>query len=214
MAKKNGKTAEAPTVTRAAESDRSADVLRLPAEVLFADQLEALRQNEADAAPLSWKLSPRSVLAYVIGGKTLDATLGGKKQKVEITRKFFGDTAIVEQVLREGAVSVEALARGLGVSLSTVRRDLAQLERQGLVRRTHGGAEAASPLLYEPFRHDSSFQEQEGRHAGEKRGYLHLVRDGEFEAVVQLPEDCSVNPSLELAKELRGLFNYDVLRLH
>jgi DeoR family transcriptional regulator of aga operon len=93
------------------------------------------------------------------------------------------DTAIVEQVLREGAVSVEALARGLGVSLSTVRRDLAQLERQGLVRRTHGGAEAASPLLYEPFRHDSSFQEQEGRHAGEKRriglAAAELVRDGE-----------------------------------
>jgi DNA polymerase-3 subunit alpha len=59
-----------------------------------------------------------------------------------------------------------------------------------------------------------SFRKMLRRHAGEKRGYLHLVRDGEFEAVVQLPDDCSVNPSLELAKELRGLFNYDVLRLH
>jgi DeoR family transcriptional regulator of aga operon len=92
-------------------------------------------------------------------------------------------TAIVEHVLREGEVSVEALARRLGVSPSTVRRDLAQLEHQGLVRRTHGGAVAVSPLLYEPFRHDSSFQEQECRHADEKRriglAAAELVRDGE-----------------------------------
>jgi MoxR-like ATPase len=73
------------------------EVLRLPAEVTFADQLDALRQNEADKPPSSWKLSPRSVLTYIIGGKTLEATIGGKKQKIEITRKFFGDTAIVER---------------------------------------------------------------------------------------------------------------------
>ena len=91
--------------------------------------------------------------------------------------------AIVEQVLRDGEASVEALAAQLGVSLSTVRRELARLEQQGLVRRTHGGAVAVSPLLYEPFRHDSSFQEQEGRHAEEKRRIAllaaELVQDGE-----------------------------------
>src|SRR5436190_24337411 len=75
------------------------DVLRWPAEVTYARELDALRQNEADRPPSSWKLSPRSVLTYVIGGKTLDATIDGKKQKVEITRKFFGDTAIVERAI-------------------------------------------------------------------------------------------------------------------
>ena len=99
MAKKNDKSAEASTDAAAAAENGSADVLRLPAEVLFADQLEALRQNEADKPPLSWKLAPRSVLTYIIGGKTLEATIGGKKQKVEITRKFFGDTAIVERAI-------------------------------------------------------------------------------------------------------------------
>ena len=50
MAKKNEKQSE-PTAGAASttESDH-ADVLRLPAEVLFADQLEALRQNESDKA--------------------------------------------------------------------------------------------------------------------------------------------------------------------
>jgi len=92
-------------------------------------------------------------------------------------------TAILEEVLREGEVSVEALATRLSVSAATVRRDLAALERQGLLRRTHGGAKVVSPLLYEAFRHDSSFQEQEGRHADEKRriglAAAELVKDGE-----------------------------------
>lgn len=92
-------------------------------------------------------------------------------------------TVIVEEVLRTGEVTVEALAARLLVSPATVRRELARLEQQGLVRRTHGGAKAVSPLLYEPFRHDSSFQEQEGRHAEEKRriglAAAELVKDGE-----------------------------------
>jgi DeoR family transcriptional regulator of aga operon len=92
-------------------------------------------------------------------------------------------TLIVEEILREGEASVEALAARLSVSVATVRRELARLEQQGLLRRTHGGAKAVSPLLYEPFRHDSSFQEQEGQHADEKRriglAAAELVKDGE-----------------------------------
>jgi len=92
-------------------------------------------------------------------------------------------TAIVEEVLRRGEVSVEALAGRLSVSPATVRRDLAALEKQGLLRRTHGGVTAVSPVAYEAFRHDSTFQEQEGRHADEKRriglAAAELVKDGE-----------------------------------
>ena len=58
-------------------------------------------------------------------------------------------TAIVEEVLRRGEVSVEALAGRLSVSPATVRRDLAALEKQGLLRRTHGGVTAVSPVAYE-----------------------------------------------------------------
>lgn len=92
------KKADAVTETPVGDSDKG-KALRLPAEIIYADQLEALRQNESDKPPSSWKLSPRSVLTYIIGGKPLDATISGKKQKVEITRKFFGDTAIVERAI-------------------------------------------------------------------------------------------------------------------
>ena len=41
---------------------------------------------------------------------------------------------------RNGFADLSRLAGELGVSESTVRRDLTQLEEEGVVRRTHGGA--------------------------------------------------------------------------
>lgn len=52
---------------------------------------------------------------------------------------------IAEQVSSQ-AVSVDALAARLGVSAATIRRDLAQLARSGLVQRVHGGAAPVSAL--------------------------------------------------------------------
>lgn len=75
------------------------EVLRLPAEVQYADQLEALTQNDSETPPQSWRLSPRSVLTYITGGKSLSAMIGGTKTKVDITRKFFGDDGIVERAI-------------------------------------------------------------------------------------------------------------------
>lgn len=63
---------------------------------------------------------------------------------------------------------IEDLATRLDVSPSTIRRDLTQMELQGLLRRFHGGAKLVQPLLYEPFRHSINFSNQEGVHADEK----------------------------------------------
>lgn len=53
--------------------------------------------------------------------------------------------AIQSELLSKGAVSVEALSQRLGVSLATIRRDLSQLENEGHMRRTHGGAVIIAP---------------------------------------------------------------------
>ena len=45
-----------------------------------------------------------------------------------------------EVLARRGFADLSQLATELDVSESTVRRDLTQLEDEGLVRRTHGGA--------------------------------------------------------------------------
>ena len=51
-------------------------------------------------------------------------------------------------VLRSGELSVTHIADLLGVSIATVRRDLAALERRGLIERTWGGARVRSPIDY------------------------------------------------------------------
>lgn len=60
---------------------------------------------------------------------------------------------IVERARRDGRVEVAVLAEDFGVTTETVRRDLARLERQGQIRRVHGGAlpleRAAFELDYE-----------------------------------------------------------------
>ncbi len=94
---------------------------------------------------------------------------------------------IVQELLRHGEVSVDSLAKHFGVSAATIRRDLSELERQGLLRRIHGGAGPVAPMLYEPFRHLSSFQEQEEKCAAEKRQIgltaASLISDGETIAI-------------------------------
>ena len=94
---------------------------------------------------------------------------------------------ILQELLRHGEVSVDSLARTFKVSSATIRRDLSELERQGLLRRNHGGAYPLTPLLYEPFRNLSSFQEQAQKCAAEKRRIgltaASLISDGETVAI-------------------------------
>lgn len=94
---------------------------------------------------------------------------------------------ILQELLRAEKVSVAFLAKRLKVSEATIRRDLSELEQRGLLRRSHGGAVTIQPLLYEPFRHTSSYHEQESQHAAEKRRIglvaAQLVADGETLAI-------------------------------
>lgn len=74
--------------------------VREPAEVRYAVELEALRQNDPMPPPAPWRLSPRSVLAYITGTKKpLKAIIEGKSLEVPVTRKFFGDDSIVERAI-------------------------------------------------------------------------------------------------------------------
>ncbi len=51
-------------------------------------------------------------------------------------------------VMQRGVVRGTDLAAHLGISTATLRRDLAALERRGLVERTWGGARVRSPINY------------------------------------------------------------------
>ena len=47
---------------------------------------------------------------------------------------------ILELLQEERSVSVDSLAMAFDVSKETIRRDLRQMESEGLLTRTHGGA--------------------------------------------------------------------------
>jgi DeoR family glycerol-3-phosphate regulon repressor len=49
---------------------------------------------------------------------------------------------LVDEVRKQGSMTVEALAERLGVTLQTVRRDVKQLAQAGLLSRFHGGVRA------------------------------------------------------------------------
>jgi DeoR/GlpR family transcriptional regulator of sugar metabolism len=71
--------------------------------------------------------------------------------------------AIQEAMSRQGRAEVAELAARLGVSAMTVRRDLAALERAGVLTRTHGGAVPRSALL-----HEATFAEKDRRQQAQK----------------------------------------------
>ena len=52
---------------------------------------------------------------------------------------------ILQQLEAFGSVQTQTLATQLGTSLATIRRDLEQLQDQGLIRRVYGGAVAVAP---------------------------------------------------------------------
>lgn len=61
---------------------------------------------------------------------------------------------VLEFLLRRGVASIQELMDAIGASASTVRRDLEQLELDGHVRRTHGGA-VLSKLSHSTFEPDA-----------------------------------------------------------
>lgn len=63
-------------------------VLRPPAEALYAAELEALAAADDEPRPPGWRLSPRAVKTFLCGGK-----------KPAVRRKFFGDDFLVERAV-------------------------------------------------------------------------------------------------------------------
>jgi DeoR/GlpR family transcriptional regulator of sugar metabolism len=59
--------------------------------------------------------------------------------------------AILERLTNDGKVVASQLVSTLGVSEDTVRRDLKELDSQGLLRRVHGGALPPTPIVNPRF---------------------------------------------------------------
>src|SRR5229473_3482248 len=83
MSKKKAEDEIPPTSHNGAASQ----MLRAPAEVLYAEEIEHLIHEDKHERPPGWRMSPRAVLTYICGGKA-----GAK----EITPKYIGHQRLVE----------------------------------------------------------------------------------------------------------------------
>ncbi len=86
-------------------------------------------------------------------------------------------TAILKEVARTGSVAVTELAKTLGVSGETIRRDIKALSEDGLLRRVHGGAAMPNPF------EEPSFRQRLGENPEAKKAIARLaaeqVQDGD-----------------------------------
>jgi DeoR/GlpR family transcriptional regulator of sugar metabolism len=102
---------------------------------------------------------------------------------------------ILQVVEREGFVSLQNLVDEIGVSESTIRRDLEHLDRIGQVRRTRGGAAYAGESL-------TGLEERSQRSLAEKQAVARLAA-----CLIQSGEAVLLDggtTTLEVARELIG----------
>lgn len=131
---------------------------------------------------------------------------------------------ILQELLRNGSVLVEDLARQLSVDVSTIRRDLEKLERQQLLKRVHGGAVPVDPLSYTAYTEDLTFQSNMQKQIEAKTrialAAAQLIEPGDAIAIspgtttthlarairqLQIPQLTIVTNALNIAMELAGL---------
>ena len=113
--------------------------LRLPSEKLFASELEALRAQDQGHRPENWRLSPKAVVTYILGGKLSDGT--------EITAKYVGNRKLVETAVATLATDRALLLLGVpGTAKSWLSEHLAAAisnDSQLLVQCTAGTDDTA-----------------------------------------------------------------------
>lgn len=76
-------------------------------EMRYEEELKALRANDHGPRPQNWKLSPKAVRDFILG---TDKPLLMEDRTIPITKKFFGDDALVER-------SIVTLAGNRGLML-------------------------------------------------------------------------------------------------
>ena len=87
MAKKKSDDADHAAAGTSASHNGSSEMLRAPAEVLYAEEIETLIHEDRFDKPPGWKMSARAVLTYICGGKC---------GKLDITPKYIGHQRLVE----------------------------------------------------------------------------------------------------------------------
>lgn len=91
--------------------------LRLSAEEIFAEELDALRKGDDRQRPAGWAMSPHAVVDYLMGGNAKDGT--------EISAKYVGNRRLIETAVATLATDRALLLLGMpGTAKSWVSEHL------------------------------------------------------------------------------------------
>lgn len=82
--------AKADETTQAPATEQ---ILRAPAEMKYAEELDYLESKDTGAKPFTWRLSPKMIRTFVLGSQPSD------KLDREIKQKWYGDPAICERAI-------------------------------------------------------------------------------------------------------------------
>ncbi|MEU4406490.1 AAA family ATPase [Streptosporangium sp. NPDC023963] len=111
------------------------EMLRAPAEVKYAEELDWLESVDDGPKPFSWRLSPRMVRLFVLGSERSDGL------EREIPQKWFGDRSFVER-------SIVTLASDRGLLLigdpGTGKSWLAELLSAAICRNSTLGVQGTA----------------------------------------------------------------------
>src|SRR5947209_7750213 len=92
--------------------------IRLSAEEIYAHELSALAAGDKLARPANWRLSPKAIVTYILGGKAADGT--------PISAKYVGNRRLIETAVATLATDRALLLLGLpGTAKSWVSEHLA-----------------------------------------------------------------------------------------
>jgi MoxR-like ATPase len=114
-------------------------ILRSHAEQLFSEELEELQKQEDQKRPANWKLSPQSVVTYLVGGKL--------RNGFEVSPKYIGNKRLMEIAVATLTTDRALLLYGLpGTAKSWVSEHLAAAisgDSTMIVQGTAGTSEEA-----------------------------------------------------------------------
>lgn len=153
------------------------------------------------------------------------SNIGPKPVIVRKVHSAARQTRIRERLAGQPGVSIAELAEEFGVSEMTVRRDLASLEQQAHIQRTHGGAVLSERMILE-----FSYRDRRERNRAAKRAIAaearKLVQPGqrlildtgtttlELASMLNDGEDLTIiTPSLAVASELQHASGVEVILL-
>lgn len=169
---------------------------------------EKITSNDVKFTPELDAFTRRRCDAPVTEATDGDRTLGPEGRQARIT----------ELVLSRGAVSAQELAETFGVSAMTIHRDLDELQRQGVLRKSRGGATAQPSGTFESnvvFRAKANVEakRQIAKHAaGLVEPGMSVLLDDSTTAAALLPFLATIGPITVATNYLATLTELAALR--